>query len=168
MVDSSVKNFELYGEGYAFDSGLDVKLSSFEFNSGYYMWRQHYGVLDPLIGGKEGPYWYDSVDSASYIIKKLGVAKEWLDYVNNVTENRFTTLTEALEFVIGELEDGMDFVGDNDIIKSKLKLGSDSQGYCIFGVKDPDYFYKIAASTCGDEEEFQELVESDMITLNYA
>ena len=159
-VDNEVKNLSNYGSGWAFKSGENIDLSKFTFNKGWKLYIAHFGYVDPLIGDVEitkNNQWYANIDSAKYVLDKLGVANDWLNRFNNfydITDgiNTPVDFDTALQFAVEHSP--YDMIAMSSVVSSKLMAGDDNAA-CIFGIEDKDYFLSLVAGYIVNSGEYR-------------
>lgn len=148
MLNSKVKNFDCYGEGWLFDdryteksiSRNELDLSKFEWNKGYTLAIQHFGVLDPIFGNYESDHWWIlDANFVKYVLETNDLVDAWLnspiikdkaeDLEIEANRENFDLLVE-----IGIEHEAGYYIRD---VLNDLGFGN---GSAICGITDKDYF----------------------------
>lgn len=165
MLNSKVRRFDCYGEGWAFHnyitekSNVNIDLSKFDWNKGYTLSFQHFGVLDPLFGNYEtGNSWCSDVSFVRYILETNSLVDAWLN-LNTIRSMAEDLGIEAnknnLDLLISA---GIDRDEDSyikDTITEELHFGKD---FAICGVTDEEYFKDLVLNL-GYDLENDELID---------
>lgn len=146
MLNSKVKSFDCYGKGWLFDNheGHTLKdkidLSKFEWNKGYTLAIQHFGVLDPLFGDYDSDSpWESDANFVAYVLKTNKLVDAWLN--NQIIKN----LAEGLDIEANVenlnllLEVGIDRDSGHYIRDTLNGIGF-GNNFALCGITDKDYF----------------------------
>lgn len=171
-----------YGESwlqyYANELGIKLDESKFALGEGYYVYIQHFGATDPLIGGIEGPFWYEDKDLFLGVIDYFHKTEKWTKYLKDeltntdicdelgVTEDELDAMT--LEELYSMLMDSnfsgffveriVDATGDKE-----LQVTLDEN--CLLGITDKEYLTSIIMKFIDAGYEF---FDEDLDNISYA
>ena len=90
-IDSAVKNFSSYGDGWIFSLARDteksvpkIDLSKFSWGKGYTLYIQNFGVLDPLFGDYDSDNWWLSDEEfVKFVINKYGLQDKFIKFMKD-------------------------------------------------------------------------------------
>lgn len=150
MISNAVKNFDCYGEGWAFynyrtrESNADIDLSKLAWNRGYTLFIQHFGVLDPIFGDYEAsnPWHYDA-SFVKYVLESNNLVTAWLelDTIKYLAEDLEVEADASnLDLLIAEGMNRNPGQYIRDTITYELHFGDE---YALCGITDEEYFKEL-------------------------
>ena len=150
---NDVKKFDCYGKGWLFNKYFTrqsveklnkmIDLTKFEWNKGYTLSFQHFGVLDPLFGDYESDSpWTDDANFVKYVLETTKKTDAWLnnESVKYLAEDlEIDNSKENLDILIdaGIDRDSSSYIRD---ILNTIGLGNE---FAICGITDESYFTKL-------------------------
>lgn len=129
-----IKQSNLYknGEGWLKDRadelGIRLDESKFALGEGYYLYIQHFGATDPILGGIEGPYWYEDKKLFLDVIDYFHKTEKWAKYIKN--ELTYTDICDTLNIT----KDELDAMTLEDLYS--ILMNSDFSGFFIERITD--------------------------------
>lgn len=158
-LNNDVKKFACYGNGWALYSPStgkqirNIDLSKLEWNKGYTLSFENFGVLDPVFGDYETDLaWNQDGNFVKYLLKTNNLIDAWLN--NERVKRRATedlgveANKENLELIV---ENAID--EDPDFIIETLNSLNFGKEFAICGVTDEDYFKDLIVNIGYDPED---------------
>lgn len=171
MNMNELKNFKGYGTGWAFETGgKDIELDKFAVGKGYSIYIEHFGMIDPLVGELEGPFWYDYPEVFLFVIKSLGLEDKLKIHISDaygISEDEYDSFGGLIDWIY-RADVMEEIISDFSELEDKL-IETD----CAFGITDENYFIDLVLGFLdnyndGTYEDYKaEALDMDLVTLCY-